>query len=254
VDGGRWSESLVSVATKWNMATNIGQVYSGMVNVACLNAQDRQSPTDAIYDFEGKAWIPYNSSIDSTGNFSIGTSDKTNITKGAVSGECVYQYGGVAIKSIGFFLATFLNGTVKPGSYSYDYKGAAQLQAIYNNGGLTFDRLDETWRNLSDSITKYMQEHGDANFSAPATVEAFRDQTCVHNRWPFLAYPAALVLLAVVFFVCMMFETRRGATSRDDWKSSPLALLFPWIRPESIEKRGIGRIGQSERDGTDCRA
>lgn len=238
--GGKWSESLVSEATEWSLATNGPQLSSSMVSVECLNAQDQESLTNAGYDFEGRAWIPYNMSVDSSGNFSSGNSYHTNMTKGAVSSQCIYEVGGIAINSIGTFLGTFLNGTIQPGSYySYDYSGAAQMQAIYNEGYLTFDRLDQTWRNVSDSITTYMREHGDANFSVPARGIAFRDQTCVHIRWGFLAYPAVLVLLAIIFFVCMVYETRRGPTSRHDWKSSPLPLLFHGLDREALRKEDL---------------
>lgn len=247
VDGGRWSERLISVATEWGFAA----IYGSMVDVECLNAQDQQSLTDAGYDFKDMAWMPYNISIDpSSGNFSSRPERFTNLTKGAVSGKCIYQYGGIAINSIGAFLATFLNGTIKPGSYSYDIQGSAQLQAIYNVGNLTFDRVNETWRNMSDSITTYIRQNGNANFSAPATGQAFRDQTCVNIRWPFLAYPAALVLLAIIFFICMVFETRHGETSRHDWKSSPLALLFHGLDRESLKREDLADltgVGEMER-------
>jgi Protein of unknown function (DUF3176) len=235
VAGGRWLESLLSVATEWNLATNAGGIYSSMLDIECLNAQDKQSLTDAGYNFEGRSWIPYNLSVDYTGNFSSGTNLNTNVTEGAVSGKCIYQHGAIAINSIDSFLATFLNGTIKPGTYWYDYHGSAQLQAIYNEGNLTFDRINETWRNISDSITTYMRQNGDVNFSTPATGQALRDQTCVHIRWAFLAYPAVLVLLAIIFFICMVFETRRGQTSRHDWKSSPLALLFHGLDREALK-------------------
>jgi hypothetical protein len=189
-------------------------------------------------------------SVDSTGNFSSGTNLNTNITEGAVSGKCIYQHGAIAINSIDSFLATFLNGTIRPGTYWYDYRGSAQLQAIYNEGNLTFDRINETWRNVSDSITTYMRQNGDVNFSAPATGQAFRYQTCVHIRWAFLAYPAVLVLLAIIFFISMVFETRRGQTSRHDWKSSPLALLFHGLDREALKREELSelvRVNEMER-------
>ena len=231
VDRGRWTENLVSVATEWGSQS----LSPSMVEVECLNGEDRKSLTDAGYHFEGKSWVPYNLSFEAgSGNYT--TFDNAiyydnlllliNTTKGAVSSKCVYQYDPMAINAIYEFLNTFLNGSINPGNFKSDIHLSAQLHMIYNTGNVNFDRVNETWKNLSDSITTYMRQHGTANRSAPAIGQAFRDQTCVHIQWPFLAYPAVLVLFAVVFFVCMVFETRRGDVSRHDWKSSPLALLY----------------------------
>ena len=240
VDGGQWKERLVSVAKEWGRATTL---LASMVDVECLNELDRNSLADAGYDFEGKFWIPYNLSIDhSSGNYSTGNSLNTNVTTGAVSAKCVYQHGAIAANSIGYFVGGFLNGTIVPGSYSYDYQGPVQLQAIYNNANITFERINETWWNISDSITTYMRQNGAENFSAPAIGQAFRGQTCVHIQWLFLAYPAALVLLAIIFFVCMVFETRRGEVSRLDWKSSPLALLFHGLDRQAMSSEELAEL------------
>lgn len=235
VKDGHFKETLLAVAKEWNYAPSSIDM-AAMVNVKCLNAQDQKSLIDAGYETEGKSWVPYNITVDGvSGNYSTGSDVES--TNGTVSRECIYQYGATAAHSIGNFLGSFLNGTITPGLYSYDYQGSAQLQALYNEANLTFDRIDETWRNVSDSITTYMRHHGGANLSAPAMGQPLRSLTCVHIQWPFLAYPAALVLLAIIFFVSMIFETRGAETSRHDWKSSPLALLFHGLDREAIINR-----------------
>ncbi len=247
VEGGRFKETLLSVAKDWNYAPQSGDMVA-MVNVKCLNANDRESLIGAGYELEGKSWVPYNITVDGvSGNYSAGSDIES--TNGTVSRECIYQNAVTSQHSIGNFLGRFLNGTITPGSsYSYDYQGPAQLQAIYNEANLTFDRIDETWRNVSDSITAYIRHHGGVNLSAPAIGQTLRSQTCVHIQWPFLAYPATLVLLAIIFFVSMIFETRGAETSRHDWKSSPLALLFHGLDPETITNRdGISEsVGAKE--------
>lgn len=235
VRDGAFKETLRSVAKEWNYARDSIDL-SAMVNVKCLNAQDRKSLVDAGYEVEGKSWIPYNITVDGvTGKYSTGSDVESS--NGTVSRRCIYQFAATARHSIGYFLAGFLNGTITPGSYSYEFRGSAQLQALYNEANLTFDRIDETWRNLSDSITTYIRHHGGANLSALVVGEPFRLQTCVHIQWPFLAYPAALVLLAIIFFISMIIETRGTETSRHDWKSSPLALLFHGLDRDAIINR-----------------
>ena len=242
VNGGDWTESLVSVSTSWG--TRLGTSES-MVNVECLNARDHQAVLDAGYDLMGRSWIPFYGSSRDGREVNLGGKSMRVIIPSA----CIYHYGTTAGDSINTFLTTYLNGTIGSQVNPYVPEGPAQLHAIYNNGNVTFDRLNETWRNLSESITTYMREHGMLDSSAPATGQAFRDQTCVHIRWPFLAYPAFLVLFAIVFFICMIFETRRRDTSRHDWKSSPLPLLFHGLHREAlqtVQSAELVRAGQME--------
>jgi Protein of unknown function (DUF3176) len=232
VKDGEFKESLRSMAEEWGLPP-IRIDLVAMVNVKCLNVQDRKSLDHAGYEIEGKSWIPYNITVNSvSGKFSTGSDVESN--NGTVSRQCIYQFAPTAGLSIGYFLEGFLNGTIIPGTNPYEYRGSAQLQNLYNEANLTFDRIDETWRNLSDSITTYIRQHGGANFSAPVVGEPFRLQTCVHIQWPFLAYPAALVLMAIIFFVGMVIVTRGAEMSRHDWKSSPLALLFHGLGRDAI--------------------
>ncbi|ERF75561.1 hypothetical protein EPUS_08973 [Endocarpon pusillum Z07020] len=83
------------------------------------------------------------------------------------------------------------------------------------------------------------------SLSAPARGEVFQTQTCVHIRWLFLLYPAVLVLLAIIFFAVMVFETRRREISRHDWKSSPLALLFHGLDRQSMGNGEYASITQA---------
>ncbi|KAF7509296.1 hypothetical protein GJ744_008190 [Endocarpon pusillum] len=198
-----------------------------MVDVGCLNAKDKKSLTDAGYKFEGKFWMPYSASnYSASGNIPLNAEARAGVRRWSVSPNCVYQLLDINARSISSFIDDFLNGTVFSGTYVYNYQSEIQLQAIFNEGNVTFERINETWKNISDAITLYMRQNGDTNKSAPARGEAFHTQTCVHIRWLFLLYPAVLVLLAIIFFIVMVFETRHREISRHDWKSSPLALLF----------------------------
>jgi hypothetical protein len=232
VDQGRWQETLLSTSKEWDQTPGLDHIT---VNVDCLDSNDQALLRDAGYNYEGKSWIPYDPSIDQTfGNSSAGDGSGQSVSGGTVSEECIYQTTVLVQHGIAYFLSSFLNGTIVPGSYNYEYRGPATLLAIYNEADVTFERVNDTWQNISDSITIYMREHGQLNSSAPALGEAFRGQACVHIQWPFLAYPAALVLLAIVFFFWMVIETRQRETSRHDWKSSSLALLFHGLDRASV--------------------
>jgi hypothetical protein len=223
------------VAKEWNY-TRYATYMSTMVNVKCLNAQDRKSLDDASYEIEGKSRMPYDMAVDVLSDY-YRLRGNVESNDGMVSPQCIYQFGATAENSIDYFVADFLNGAITSGPSFYDYQGSAQLQALYNEVNLTFDRINETWRNLSDSITTYIRQHGEAALSAPVVGRSVRLQTCVHIQWHFLAYPAALVLLAIIFFISTLIVTRGAETSRYDWKSSPLALLFHGLDRDTILNR-----------------
>lgn len=176
-------------------------------------------------------WLPFNQSTNDTVPNPVLKAPDGDVE---ISGDCVYQIGHINMMSIDTFMAGFLNGTVTSGSYAYDFQGPMQLQAIFQEGNFTFPYIEGVWRNMSDSITGYMREHGKANFSKPARGIAWQSQTCVRIHWWFLAYPAFLVILAILFMGMMLAETRRRDVSRNDWKSSTLALLFHGLDRQTV--------------------
>jgi hypothetical protein len=58
-----------------------------------------------------------------------------------------------------------------------------QLLAIYNNGNLCFEDLNETFANISDSLTQHVRQNGMKNFSSPAYGLVLHEQTCIRIRW-----------------------------------------------------------------------
>lgn len=177
----------------------------------------------------------YNKLIDTFGGYS-GSLFDANSKNETVSPECVYQYSYDAANSVDQFLSDFLNGTVAPEVMisMHHFEGPPHIQALYNEGDLAFENIDEIWRNISDSMTTYIRQSGRENVSIPAVGVTRRAQTCVRIQWAFIIYPAILVVLSLIFFASMVLQTRGTKTSRHDWKSSPLALLFHGLDREAI--------------------
>jgi hypothetical protein len=57
-----------------------------------------------------------------------------------------------------------------------------------------------------------------------------------------LAYPAALVALTLIFLVAMITETRRREMRSHDWKSGPMALVFHRLDDEVITSTEAGQL------------
>ncbi|KAL9106294.1 MAG: hypothetical protein Q9227_008694 [Pyrenula ochraceoflavens] len=250
-EAGKFHESLISEATEWAYSNLAGVGSSSMVAVDCLSFEDRDSLTSGGYEFEGKSFIPYNISIDPySGNYtSPDLKGNANVTKGAVNRDCIYEYGGITMNSIGEWLGTYLSGNITPGLYSYDFRGSAQLQAIYNESRMPFSLLNDTWQNIADSMTTYVRQHGAKGWSKPATGIALREETCIHVRWPWLAYPAVLAGLALIFFSATVIKTSQGDARSQDWKSNPLALTL-----HGLDLNGAGREATRERQMEDLAA
>ena len=216
------TEQLIDVSGANNFGTS-----ATMFDVKCLSPGESDALTNTGYDLRGKSWVPNNTTTPYQDGFN------TNNTNISISYDCIYGFAPVATQNLDLFLNTWLSGQLVYAS-PVSRTGPAVLQAIYNSENLTFERLNETWRNMSDSITNYMREHGAGDsgagfsYSTPALGEVHTEQSCIRVQWLFILYPAVLVVLALIFFVAMLFETSHGDSGRTDldWKSSPLALIF----------------------------
>ena len=231
VKAGRLQEKLLSTYDDWGPGGT--SIYPSIVNLKCLDDKERSLLKSSGYDLSSTSnpsWLAFNSSLNSSA-----PDTSVPVDSGTIPAKCVYQIGAINTMSIGYFLGSFLNGSITAGNYAYDYVGPMALQAIFLEGNVTLERVDQVWQNMSDAITWYMRQNGDVHFSAPVLGEAWQSQTCVHIRWLFLIYPAVLVLLAIVFFGIMILDTRRSPSSRHDWKSSPLALLFHGLDWRSVQ-------------------
>ena len=216
-----------------------------MVNIPCLSAKDRLSLADAGYKFEGKEFIPY-VLVDPTspGGDNPLANQSIDIKKaGNVSRDCVYEFDAIAQESIEMFLGTYLSGNITPGAEPYDYRGSAQLQAIYNESTLPFDLLNRTWQNLAESLSNYIRQHGVPGRSDPASGTVFREETCIRVRWPWIAYPAILVLSSLIFFTATVLQTSRGDARSQNWKSNPLPLVLTRLDSRRAIG-GVNRIGE----------
>jgi hypothetical protein len=226
------------------------------INLACLSPSTQSRLSKLDFKHEDNGWL-------STPNLSVAPPDATDTTlipigdyriptgnkalpNISIPRECVYLYDALETDGgIQAFLSTYLNGTVglaSPAPYSYDYAGPAQLLAIYNETYLSFEVLNSTFANISNSLTTHIRQHGAPTFSSLAYGIVTREQTCVSVRWAWLTFPATIVGLTLLFLTGMIVETRRGEGRHHDWKSEPLALMFHRLDDETIKVLGAGRL------------
>jgi len=114
--------------------------------------------------------------------------------------------------------------------------GSEALKTIYNYGNVSFDRVNQVFENVSDSMTDFFRLQTLPKYNDPAQGLVTQNQTCLGVRWPWLAFPTALALLTLAFFIAMLVESRpRASKYASIWKSTPLALLFHGL--ELLDRR-----------------
>ena len=116
--------------------------------------------------------------------------------------------------------------------------GAAWMLSLYADGHANITSAAAYMEGLAISITAAIRQGGDSSNSAPARGTAFSSQTCVRVEWAWLAFPAVLLFLTLVFLMTTVAKSRRytrtGAAEdgRKPWKSSSLPLLWCGMRDE----------------------
>lgn len=251
IDGSTLSEENFRTSNVWDILDQVNgsELLSATINVACLpnGTHDRLSKLEFKVEQDGWLSTPnLTAAVDLSfpTHYWIPTNNPTaqNIS---IPTECVYVTEYLTDNGIQEFFYTYLNGTVGVSPYSdyiYDYAGAPQLLAIYNNGNLGFEDLTEIYANISDSLTQHIRQNGVQNFSTPVSGTVLHEQTCVRVRWAWLSYPAVLIVLTLFFLTAMIIETRGWEGRSHDWKSEPLALVFHRLDDEAAERTQAGGL------------
>jgi hypothetical protein len=124
------------------------------------------------------------------------------------------------------FLQRFLEGNITVVPPDGPYFGDPDWMVQLNNGGnVTFQSINAFWAAIADSITMLVRTSGDPSNSAPAMGSAYQTDTCVSVQWSWLSFPAALLILTLVFLIATIVQSRKH-NNLHIWKGSPLALLY----------------------------
>ncbi|KAH8722957.1 hypothetical protein GQ44DRAFT_806446 [Phaeosphaeriaceae sp. PMI808] len=130
--------------------------------------------------------------------------------------------------------------------------GSIYLRRLYREGNITIDSVDEAMKNMAASMTAVVRSHGNVNQSFPAKGTVWQTTTCLQITWEWLAFPATMIGLSVIFLVLVQIENR-GIKSERLWKSSILATLFCEVDNtvtdnhlgKPMEKQDMSKIAKS---------
>lgn len=223
--------------------------YISTVDMSCLNNTEKETLKAAGYHFDDETkWLAYNTSLPA--GLSVAAANASgmwvpaNHTELDINGSCIYQTTADTVKSMNDFLFTAFDGkvTLGPGG---DYEAtSSNIYVIFNNGNISAETFASAFQSVTDSMTTNIRAYVDAHTPNHVTGIAMQSNTCVDSRWSWLIFPAALVLLTLVFFAAVIVQTRtRDAmvSGSQDYKNSALPLLF-----HGLEESITARYGQGE--------
>lgn len=160
--------------------------------------------------------------------------------------SCTYDFGyGPTTGLYDSFTNVFFGTMYKPNSVtiprglSSQTIGDAWMLSLYANGQANLTSAAAYMEGLAISITAAIRESGDSSNSAPARGTVFGSQTCVGVEWAWIALPAVLLFLTLVFLMTTVVQSRRYTTTgaaedgRKPWKSSSLPLLWNGMPDET---------------------
>lgn len=259
-------------------------ITSTIVDLACVDNTARQDLRDLGYVFKDDIrWLQYNVSANpyvsdadpdcySTWyNMSIssfqteagkekgfyeGTGTNWTLSENGlriVPQKCMYQALALVWNSMEYYFEQYFTGNVTDSFYNSGVWGSMIPLTVYEAGAKdknkngSLEQVQDLMQNITDSMTTYMRWHGNTNMSEPVIGIAEHNTICVHVRWGWLAYDAGFVILLLLFFLAMAFDTRLvkalSTNVRHNFKSSALANLFHGF--DKLSQEELEHIGSS---------
>ena len=247
VHAGNLSETLIDYAFPAWGYTDVGQ-EGVTIDIDCLSSEQRQSLIKSGYQISpGTHWLAYNTSIfNETGQLNLSaywSPDDGSTKKGDIPLECIYDINAFTTISISGWLSSYFQGSIIEGD-DYGWGGPPVLQGLFSNADVDFPDINSTFSSIAEAMTTYIRRNGSSGFSAPALGVVQQAETCVQIRWWWLAYPAALVLFTILFFVAVVAEVGFAPGQGHDWKSSPLPLMFYGLEEDITDnqQRDLGGL------------
>ena len=215
-----------------------------ILDTNCISEDERQSLKGMGYDIERAGrWMAYNLTFDP---ILSNMSKESAFPESMMAKDCLYIVSSAIAQSLwDSFLTNFFKGTVSGHADVLTINsltGPQFLQEIYNNGNVTFDRVDNIFHDVSQSLTRYVRQESPSKFSVPAQGIVLQDQTCLSVRWSWLAFPTLLAILTLLIFTWALIRSRPKPGNMPLWKSSPLALFFHGIAGLDRRQADIGDL------------
>lgn len=153
------------------------------------------------------------------------------------------------MSSISNYLSTYLAGAIRPGSNGHSSDGPPQVRTLFNDTYASFSSINYAFTSVAEAITLRIRKYDEPSAvlaARPVVGVVLEEKTCVDVRWPFLAFPAAVVTLTTAFLMVVIGQSAVGMTNSvaAGWKSSPLPIAFGGLTTDTSAQARIG--GESD--------
>ena len=160
--------------------------------------------------------------------------------------ECYFGMGN----TIQLFMALgqLFIGRVYVSQLIYD-ANPAWLGGIYGErGNVTLETFDNVWKSVAEALTVSMRESSDMLNLTALRGQAFRTETCIAVRWPWLVFPFTTLALSIAFLLSTMRHARYHTPGGVIWKDSILAVVFSGLDNDiSAEVNGLTEVKDMKR-------
>ncbi|KAK4934472.1 hypothetical protein LTR10_024274 [Elasticomyces elasticus] len=114
-------------------------------------------------------------------------------------------------------------------------QGPIWMLNLWNTGAGDLQHIQNTTAGLANAITAIMRQQGDNSSAGLVTGTVQALQTCIGVQWAWLSFPAAMLLLSIVFFLTATSKVSLSSM-RNVWRSSSLTLLFHGLSKDVLLK------------------
>jgi len=85
------------------------------------------------------------------------------------------------------------------------------MKAIFNagSGNGTLEDMNGLIKNVSDTITIFIRQNGNATKSEPVHGDVRYNTVCIKVQWAWIAYPAAVAMLTMLFLAWVVIQSKR---------------------------------------------
>ena len=250
VESGVLKETVVATYTDWFVGSPYayGWQYDQyvMADLSCVTDETRGNLKTLGFEVSASRFMPYNillgdgdgrlmelaPDLDKPSNATLSEAQMSLIPK-----ECIYQMDGFLIYSVGNFLEDYLTTQVTTSSGANALLGNAQALSLLNNTYISIDSVREAFAGIAHALSvraRQWNSDGSGTYNVPAKGILIVTETCIKVHWPWLIYPASIVLLTLCFVIAVLVQTE---TAEDGfargWKNSILPLIYHGISGSS---------------------
>lgn len=244
IASGVFVEALTSSSVAWGFSNiSFGPLTS--VDISCLNSTETAALTKIGYSIpsvsEWPNWVALN-----TSTFQVESDEHQVVLNVPFRSECAYFAHPLDQESLGSnFFGSFFQGTLEVGPEVQDTGSNIIPPLIYKDGAMNISTLDDTFQGLVQAMTSYARNTASgSNFSFgqvngtesmwSTNGTAWKQETCIKVQWPWIAFPATMVVGTVLFLAATIFTTDGSSeASNQDYKASILPVII-----HGIERRG----------------